>query len=97
MNNNLYKSNENFVINNIANETVIVPISSSVANMGNLLILNDTGAFIINHIKESTTIFDIANAMSKEFEVPDEQTLLNDIECFMLEMVKRGFFTEIQK
>ena len=88
-----YKSNDNYVVSEVAGESVIVPMSGSVAKMGSLIVLNETGSFIISCMKEPSTVSEIAKAMANEYDVPEETELCADIQQFIDAMVKRGFFS----
>ncbi|MBP5366681.1 MAG: PqqD family protein [Bacteroidales bacterium] len=90
-----YKSNGNFVISEVAGETVIVPMTGSVAKMGKLIILNSTSSFIVKYVAEPHTVAEIAKALSTEYEVPDEGVLMADIQEFIDHMVERGLFSEV--
>lgn len=55
----------NFVINNVAGETVAVSVGNS--DFNGYIKLNETGAFIFNALKKDTTREDIINALMKEY------------------------------
>lgn len=96
MSNIRYKSNGNYLVSVVSGESVIVPISNSVAQMTNLLILNDTGAFIINCVNdEPKSVADIAIAMSATYDIEGINSLNTDIQEFIDQMVNRGFFSII--
>lgn len=55
----------NFVINNVAGETVAVSVGNG--DFNGYIKLNETGAFIFNALKKDTTREDIINALMKEY------------------------------
>jgi hypothetical protein len=57
----------------IKGESLLVPLSSNIADMDSLYRLNVTGAFIWNAIDGQKSIAEIARLVADEFEVdPDE-------------------------
>lgn len=92
-----YRSNGNYVVSEVAGETVIVPITCSVAKMGKLIILNSTSSFIVKYLAEPHTVPEIAEALSAEYEVPDEAALATDIQEFIDHMIERGLFSEVEE
>lgn len=55
----------NFVINNVAGETVAVSVGNG--DFNGYIKLNETGTFIFNALKKDTTREDIINALMKEY------------------------------
>lgn len=88
-----YKSNDNFIIDEAAGDKVLIPISSSVADMGNMLVLNETSSFILELVKEPISIDDIVVSFQKEYDCPEESELRSDIETFINQMIDKGFIS----
>ncbi|MBQ2934531.1 MAG: PqqD family protein [Clostridia bacterium] len=55
-----------FVINNVAGETVAVSVGNNDSFNGYIK-LNETGAFIFKMLKKDTTVEEIVNAILKEY------------------------------
>lgn len=54
-----------FVINNVAGETVAVSVGNN--DFNGYIKLNETGAFIFKMLKKDTTVEEIVNAILKEY------------------------------
>lgn len=74
-----------FVARQVADELVIVPLSSNVAQMNALFTLNETGKFIWENANEGETIESVAELMAENFEI-DVQTASRDITLFLTQM-----------
>ena len=57
----------------IAGEVILVPVSKSVADAENFYILNDVAGRIWSLVDGKRTGAEILNAITEEFEVPDEE------------------------
>lgn len=57
----------NFVINNVAGETVAVSVGDTDGRFNGYIKLNETGAFIFKMLKNDTTREEIINALIKEY------------------------------
>jgi hypothetical protein len=68
-----YKQNKNFVLRQIDNETILVPIKDNVGDMNGIYNLNDLGAFIWQNIKCKNSVADIKEMILSEFEVSESQ------------------------
>ena len=68
-------------------EYVLVPVANNIADMNSVYTLNETGAFIWEHINGENNVEDIINEMIKEYEV-DYETASNDVFSFIDEMRK---------
>jgi hypothetical protein len=67
------------------NEYVLVPVANNIADMNSVYTLNETGAFIWEHIDGKRSLSDLIEALVKEFEV-DEKTAAEDVFSFISEM-----------
>lgn len=85
-----YVSNNNYVLNDICGEKVLVPIVNSVAQMDFIYTLNSTGAFILEHITEATDTETIVDMLLENFET-DRTTAEADVSEFLNEMVAKGY------
>ena len=85
-----YVSNNNYVLNDICGEKVLVPIVNSVAQMDFIYTLNSTGAFILEHITEATDTETIVDMLLENFET-DRTSAEADVSEFLNEMVAKGY------
>lgn len=51
------------------NEYVLVPITNNIADMNSVYTLNETGAFIWEHIDGKRSIEDIIGALTAEYDI----------------------------
>ena len=70
-----------FVINNVAGETVAVSVGNNDSFNGYIK-LNETGAFIWDLLKEETTVEAIAKALVEKYEI-DIETATRDTEAYI--------------
>ena len=68
-------------------EYVLVPISNNIADMHSVFTLNETGAFIWEHIDGKLTVEEIINAVTKEYEI-DYKNSSEDVFEFIENMRK---------
>ncbi len=67
-----YARHEDVVTREILGETLLVPISASIADMQNIFALNGTGAFVWERLDGHTTLAGIRDALARDFDVaPD--------------------------
>jgi hypothetical protein len=67
------------------NEYVLVPVANNIADMNSVYTLNETGAFIWEHIDGKRCVKDLIEALVKEYEI-DEKAASEDIFSFISEM-----------
>ncbi len=71
-----------FAQSTVENETILVPLRDSIANMDEMFTLNEMGAFIWERIGISSTIESLANEVVHNFDI-DGQTAKADINDFI--------------
>jgi len=64
------------------NEYVLVPITNNIADMNSVYTLNETGAFLWEHIDGKRTVEEIINALIKEYDI-DKQNAESDVLDFI--------------
>lgn len=72
-----------FVINNVAGQKVAIPIVENNKNYGSFIKLNDTGAYIMEKLKNDTTVEDIVEAIKTDFEVSADQNIEQMVNNFI--------------
>jgi hypothetical protein len=68
-------------------EYVLVPITNNIADMNSMYTLNETGAFIWEHIDGKNCVEEIINALTQEYEV-NYKTASDDVFSFIDNMSK---------
>ena len=81
----IYRARENLVTREIVGETIVVPISGKLADLGEVFTLNPTGAFIWQQLDGMTTLETICRQLSEEFEV-DLPTSIEDVTELVTEL-----------
>jgi methyltransferase-like protein len=69
------------------NEYVLVPVANNIADMNSVYTLNETGAFIWEHIDGKRCVKELIEAIVEEYET-DEKTASEDVFSFLDEMKK---------
>jgi hypothetical protein len=69
------------------NEYVLVPITNNIADMNSVYTLNETGAFIWEHIDGKRNVEEIISALITEYEI-DKQNAESDVFSFIENMNK---------
>jgi methyltransferase-like protein len=85
--NTVYSKSPSVVTRKTGNEYVLVPVANNIADMNSVYTLNETGAFIWEHIDGKRYVNDLIEALVKEFEI-DEKTAAEDVFSFIAEMKK---------
>src|SRR4051795_1880484 len=78
-----------YVTRRVAGETLIVPVTSSTADLEAIFLLNDTGARIWDLLREPITRERIADVLAAEFAIAREAAL-DDVQAFLAELDTRG-------
>lgn len=69
------------------NEYVLVPVANNIADMNSVYTLNETGAFIWEHINGQRTVEELINAVTEEYEI-DKDNATSDVFLFIDNMSK---------
>jgi len=80
---------DGLVTRTIAGETVIVPVSSNVAQIDSIYTLNDVGSLIWSMIDGRTTVDQIADALCRSYEVTLEEAA-KDLGAFLGDLEAAG-------
>ncbi|MFZ2631258.1 MAG: PqqD family protein [Desulfosalsimonadaceae bacterium] len=70
---NVYRPSGQVVTRNIADETILVPISGNLANMERIFTLNEAGAFIWRLMDGKRSVQEILGELMQEFDVAEDQ------------------------
>ncbi|MBQ2472190.1 MAG: PqqD family protein [Acholeplasmatales bacterium] len=80
-----------FIFKEIGEEGMLIPIVGGNVNASKIFNLNETGTYIIKKLMDDVEIEDIIKAMLDEYQV-DRKTLEEDLNEFIKELKKRGFY-----
>ena len=80
-----------FIFKEIGEEGMLIPIVGGNVNASKIFNLNETGTYIIKKLMDDVEIEDIIKAMLDEYQV-DRKTLESDLNEFIKELKKRGFY-----
>ncbi|MBQ8741436.1 MAG: PqqD family protein [Clostridia bacterium] len=78
----------NFVINNVAGETVAVSVGDNDGHFNGYIKLNETGAFIFKKLKNDTTREDIINALVKEYPDATQEAAAESVDELLQKLNK---------
>ena len=67
------KKNKDFIVREIAGETVLVPVGETTQDFNGMVTLSDVGAFIWEHIEETDSFQALVELILNEYDV-DGQT-----------------------
>lgn len=71
-----------FVVRNIVDEYVLVPVGEAALSFGGMITTSEVGAFLIGLLKEDVTREELARRLMAEYEV-DEATACGDLDEFL--------------
>lgn len=78
-----------FVINNVAGETVAVSVGDNDGKFNGYIKLNETGAFIFKALKKDTTRDDVINALMAEYPDATKEDAAESVDS-LIEQLKRA-------
>ena len=78
-----------FVINNVAGETVAVSVGDNDGKFNGYIKLNETGAFIFKALKKDTTRDDVINALMAEYPDATKEDAAESVDT-LIEQLKRA-------
>jgi hypothetical protein len=83
-----------FVTRHIGGETLIVPVTGSVADLESVYVLNEVGSCIWGLLRAPTTVDRIAEAVAREFAVSLEGAA-GDVSEFLESLDSRGLIQHL--
>jgi len=76
-----------FILRRIANSDIVIPVGNNIASFNGLITLNETAAFLFKLINEGTTVTELIEALTKEYDV-DPGLAGNDVDDFVSQLEK---------
>ena len=84
---------DNYVMKNLANETILVHQDEKNVDFSKIINLNEIAVFIINKIQEGLNTLEICKAITKEYDI-DEKTAKEDTENFIKKLLELEIINE---
>lgn len=88
------KTNKEYMLREIAGETVLVPTGSASQRLNGMIRLTESAAFIWKQVDTAADLEEIVARVQDEYEV-DEDTARRDIYGFLRELYVRGIVQDI--
>ena len=88
------KTNSEFILREIAGESVLIPTGEASQHLNGMIHLTETGAFIWKQVDTAADLEEITERIRSEFEV-DEETARRDVRGFLHELYIRGLVADI--
>lgn len=82
-----------FQLRTIGNEYLAVPTGPAAARFNGLLMLNETGAFLVRHLQEDRTRRELLALLRAEYEAPDA-LLERDLDAFLAQFREAGLLED---
>lgn len=92
--NKVYKKNDDIVHRKIADETILVPIRGTLADMEKIFSLNPVAENIWSQIDEKRSLLDIRENILETFDVEKEQAE-SDITDFISQLIDAELIREV--
>ena len=92
-----YKCREGLVMTQVCGETLLVAARSLLDQCPFVTILNDSSAFLWQHLKEGATAAELEQAVCSEFEIEDPAEIRGFIDSFLQQMNEQHFLTTCEQ
>ena len=83
------KLKDGFILRSVAGQSVVLPTGGDL-DLNMMITLNETGAFLWEHLEAETTEENLLVALLAEYDV-DEQTAKNAVSAFVKKLNDNGF------
>lgn len=87
------KINENFVLRQVVDTYVVLPIGKATVDFNGMVTLNETGAFLWGQLEQGATRESLADALTGEYDVSRDEALA-DIDAFLASLESVGCIEE---
>jgi len=88
-----FKQSDGFVEQSVGGETILVPLVDSVAQMNEVITLNELGTFIYNLLKEPKAFEEILSYVLTEYDVSNERAK-QDLNNFLKSALEKEIIIE---
>lgn len=83
------KIKEGFLLRNVADMNIVVPVAQNALRFKSMLSLNETGAFLWKALEKEATKEELVQQLMDSYEV-EEETAKQDVAAFLEEVEKIG-------
>lgn len=87
------KRKADFLMQNIGDEYLLVPLGAQVMDLNGIVTLNDTAACVWELLADERTINELATAVTEHFDVAPERAL-TDVQSFIEEITRIGLIEQ---
>lgn len=87
------KLNEEFVLRQVADTWVVMPLGQTSVDFSGMLTLNETGALLWKALEDGGDRIALANALTAEYDV-EQAVALADVDAFIAKLQQIGCITE---
>ena len=83
------KIKDGFILRKLAGMNLVMPTGKNVKAFNGSLVLNDTGAFIFEHLQKGSTPEETAKALTQEYDVTLD-TASTDVQSTINSLIESG-------
>ena len=87
------KQNPEFILTDIADSHILVPVGKSAVDFNAIISLNDMGQTIWNMLEKETSLEELVHNILAEYDVSEEQARA-DIDAFLAKLRETGCIEE---
>ena len=87
------RQNPDFLLQEVADTVVVVPVGQASVNFGGMITLNGTGAFLWKLLETEQTVSTMTQALLDRYDVA-EATARADVEAFVNKLIPTGAILE---
>ena len=81
--------NENFILRQVADMTIIVPVGTATERFPGMISVNDTGVFLWDMLETEQSVQSMSEALTEEYQVEREQAEA-DVKAFLAKLEQAG-------
>lgn len=83
------KLNENFVLRQVADVWIVLPLGDATVSFDGMLKLNETGVFLWRQLEQGADLEKLIQALTGEYEVTEERACA-DVTAFLEKLAQIG-------
>lgn len=83
------KRSDQVLLQDVAGESILIPVGAKVGALNGLIVLNATGRFVWEQLAAERSLDELASDVAARFEV-DETTARKDVEAFLESLSSLG-------
>lgn len=88
------KTNELFLLRDIAGEKILVPVGAATKELNGMIQLSETAAFIWSNIDTSANLNEVVDRLTAEYDI-DRKTAFGDVLKFAKEFSEKGLIKDV--